>query len=96
MQVYFSQWFSGRQSIRNLPADCVADCTRSGSADDAVEYWVKRLNFQAPAWYLRDYLKGFGAYDSAELCDHQANLKRLLWLWAFDCVEGSFCMYLES
>lgn len=83
-------------SIKTLPADCVQDCTRSGPSDDAVEYWVKRLNLQAPPWLLRDYLKGCGAYDSAELCDHKANLRRLLWLWAFDCVEGSTSIYLSA
>ena len=81
-------WFDGRWSIAELPADCVEDCSGSGSADDAVEYWVKRLDFEAPPWLLRDHLKGYGAWDLAELCDHQANLKRLLWLWACDCSES--------
>lgn len=89
-------WFSGRESIENLPADCVSDCTGSGSVDDAVEYWVERLKFEAPPWYLREYLKGYGAWDSAELCDHQANLRRLLWLWACNCAEGENFMYLGA
>ena len=81
-------WFDGRWSIAELPVDCVQDCSGSGSADDAVEYWVKRLKFEAPPWLLRDHLKGYGAWDSAQLCDHQANLRRLLWVWACDCSES--------
>jgi hypothetical protein len=90
----WSEWFDGRCSIAALPYYCIQDCTRSGPADNAVEYWVKHLNLEAPPWLLRQYLKGCGAYNSAELCDHQANLRRLLWLWAFGCKEGDKFMYL--
>ena len=92
----WAHWFNGRVSVHYLPGPCVEDCTRPGRADDAVEYWVKRLKFEAPPWLLRQYLKECGAYDSTELCDHQANLGRLLWLWANDCKEegAPVCMYL--
>ena len=92
-------WFDGRCSIADLPADCVEDCSGSGSADEAVEYWVERLNFEAPPWLLREYLSGYGAWDLAELCDHQANLRRLLWCWACDCSESQdsdYSIYLGS
>ena len=94
----WSYWFDGRVSVHYLPGPCVDDCTRPGPADDAVEHWIKRLEFEAPPWLLRQYLKGCGAYDSAELSDHQANLRRLLWLWAFECKDagGSVCMYLGA
>jgi hypothetical protein len=98
MQTPWAKWFEGRNSIASLPAECVEDCSASGSVDDAVDYWVERLNFEAPAWLLRDHLRGCGAWDSAELCDHQANLRRLLWVWACDCSEdeGRDYMYLDG
>lgn len=33
-------------------------------------------------------LKEYGAWDSAELSDHAANLRRLLWIACGDIVEG--------
>ena len=92
----WAHWFNGKVSVHYLPGPCVEDCTRPGPADDAVERWVKQLQLEAPPWLLRQYLKGFGAYDSTELCDHQSNLGRLLWLWAFECKDagGPTCIYL--
>lgn len=81
----WAKWFVGRIAIRTLPADCIKDCSAQGAVDDAVDYWVRKLGFEAPPWLLRDYLRSFGAWDSSQLCDHQANLRRLLWSWACDC-----------
>lgn len=94
MQTPWAKWFDGRESIAILPAECIEDCSASGSVDDAVDYWVERLNFEAPPWLLRDHLRGYGAWDAAELCEHQANLRRLLWVWAGDCGEDEGCDYV--
>jgi len=32
-------------------------------------------------------LRGYGAWDRAQLCDHKANLERLLWVWACNVQE---------
>lgn len=80
-------WFSGRAAITRLPVDCILYCSASGPVDDAVEHWLDRLQLDAPPWLLRDHLKGYGAWDASDLCDHKANLGRLLWLWACDCKE---------
>ena len=80
-------WFQGRQAISRLPQECIADCSAQGSVDESVAYWVDRLNLEAPPWLLREHLKAYGAWDRAELCDHKANLRRLLWTWACDCKE---------
>jgi hypothetical protein len=93
METLWAKWFDGRVSIAILPAECIEDCSASGSVDSAVDYWVERLNFEAPPWLLRHYLRGYGVWDSAELCDHQANLRRLLWVWAGDCSEDEGCDY---
>ncbi len=84
---YFCQWFDGRQAIQSLPEDCINDCSASGSVDNAVDYWIDKINFQAPAWLVREHLSGYGAWDKSELCDHNSNLRRLLWLWACECSE---------
>jgi hypothetical protein len=79
---YFSAWFdSCGCNAQEPPPDCVADCSAQGSVDEAVDYWVRKLSFEAPAWLLRRYLKRFGVWDRGELCDHQQNLRRLLWTW---------------
>jgi len=85
-------WFSidhckGREACRQLPAECIADCSGSGSVDEAVSYWSKRLQFDGPAWLFREHLKGYGCWDAAELADHDENRQRILWLWACDCRE---------
>ncbi len=94
MQTPWDKWFDGRVSIAILPVDCIEDCSASGSVDDAVDYWVERLDFEAPPWLLRDHLRGYGAWDSAELCDHKANLRRLLWVWAVNCREDAGLDYV--
>lgn len=96
---YQNLWFTGRDSRRQLPAECIADCTGSGPADQAVEFWLERLEFDGPAWLIREHLSGYGAWDATELCDHQANLARVLWIWAGDCAENpGMCdfLHLES
>jgi len=80
---YENQWFHGRHSIRQLPQECVCDCAAPGRpADEYVARWVDRLQFDGPAWLFRQYLSGFGAWSAAELCDHNENRKRVLWIWA--------------
>lgn len=86
---YFSAWFDEHSyAIQEPPADCIADCSAQGRVDDAVDYWVRKLSFEAPAWLLRRYLKRFGAWDRSDLCDHQQNLRRLLWTWCSGIKEA--------
>lgn len=84
----WSLWFSGRSAVSRLPQEAIDDCSAQGAVDEAVAYWVDRLQLEAPPWLLREHLRGYGAWDAAELCDHRANLQRLLWLWACDCRES--------
>jgi hypothetical protein len=88
----WANWFDlnhcgGRESCRQLPAECVADCSGPGPADDAVAFWLERLQFDGPPWLFRQHLREFGAWDSADLADHNANRARVLWIWACDCRE---------
>jgi len=86
--MFKNHWFEGRDSRRQLPAECIADCSGQGRADENVAYWLERLEFDGPAWLFREYLSGFGAWESAELCNHEDNRARVLWLWACDCAEN--------
>jgi hypothetical protein len=92
---YENEWFHDRTAIKSPPADCVDDCSGPGNADDAVSFWVDKLNFDGPAWLIREHLRGYGAWDRAQLCDHRENLQRLLWLWCNDIHEtGDDVLYL--
>lgn len=86
--MFKNEWFEGRDSRRQLPQECICDCSGQGDRAADVKAWVDRLNFDGPAWLFRDYLKGFGAWDRAELCDHNENRERVLWTWACNCAEN--------
>lgn len=89
MANYFFQLdASGYEFSCPLPADCIRDCSAQGSVDESVEYWVKRIAFDAPKDGATEYLKAFGAWDDDELADHEANLRRVLWLICWDLKEG--------
>jgi hypothetical protein len=94
--MFQNEWFHDRQMVEDLPEECLADFRGPGAKDDACEYWIERLNFDGPAWLIREHLEGYGAWDKRQLCDHQENLGRLLWVHASDVAEsGDTCpLYL--
>lgn len=86
---YPTTWFDAAGvAIQEPPPECVAACAAHGRVDYAVEEWVKELDLAAPPWLLRRYLRGFGAWEPDELCDHAENLKRLLWVWCCNIQES--------
>ena len=85
---YRNIWFEGRHSRRQLPQECICDCSGSGDRSRDVAGWVKRLEFDGPAWLFRDYLRRTGAWNERDLADHRANCERVLWLWACNCREN--------
>ena len=90
-----NSWFSGDINQRQLPPECIADCSAGGPVDDAVAYWIDRLQFDGPSWLIRRHLRSYGAWSRRELCDHQANRRRLLWIWACNCREGEPQLFLQ-
>ena len=80
--MFRNTWFHGRASLRQLPLECICDCPGAGDRDEDIAAWVDRLDFDGPAWLFREYLKGFGAWDSRDLCDHEENRKRVLFVLA--------------
>lgn len=93
--MFRNAWFHGAWIQQELPLECVADGSAPGRVDEAVACWVDRLQFDGPAWLIRRHLRGYGAWSRAELCDHQANLQRLLWIWAGHCRDGGVVLVLE-
>ena len=80
-------WFNGRNSIRQLPPECIAECSASGDQYDTVKSWVEKLNFDGPVDQFKEYLDGFGNWDDEQLKDHYENRIRVLWIWAGYCAE---------
>ena len=88
-------WFMDAWAQCELPPACICDCSSSGAVDEAVEFWVRRLDFDGPPWLMRRHLRGYGAWSAADLCDHQANRRRLLRIWACNCRDGDSLLALE-
>lgn len=67
--------------------------SHSGTCDDDVDYLMtkqyikKQLKVISPE-QLRKELYDMGAWDDAELSDHNENLKRWVWISGGDIVEG--------
>ena len=84
---------SGRIVIELEHSDA-CEGSHSGACDDDIAYlrtvpYIKeQLNKLQPD-DLRCELRGFGAWDSDELADHDANLSRILWLACADIKEGN-------
>ena len=91
-------WFDGRDSTRQLPPECIADCSGSGDRSDSVKRWVERLNFDGPVELFKEHLECYGAWDDEELKDHEKNKQRVLWIWAGYCLDdpdGYDYLYLD-
>ena len=81
-------WFEGRESTRQLPPECIADCSGSGEQTNNVKGWVEHLNFDGPVELFKEHLEQYGCWDDEQLQDHYENRIRVLWLWACDCSEN--------
>ena len=86
------KWFEGRHSTRQLPPECIADCSGSGDATENVKGWIERLDFDGPKDLFKEHLKEYGAWSEEQLEDHDENKMRVLWTWACSCSEdpGSY------
>ena len=85
--MFKNDWFDGRDLIKSPPLQAVIDCSGSGRKDEPVAFWVEKLNFDGPAWFIREHLRGFGCWDKQQLCDHNENRQRLFWSLCNDIAE---------
>lgn len=84
-------WFDEHGWILlEIPEECAEDCSHSGRCDDDVEYWVKKLGFEAPRHLAIPYLREFGAWDDEELAaKSDEDLSQIvLWLFCNDMTEN--------
>ena len=80
-------WWSeslGRLTLK-LTMNDVRNCSHSGSCDYNVEELsqIPRIKKQTEKWdheILNDSLREFGAWDDAELSNHEQNVRRMLWI----------------
>ena len=85
-----SGWFDSiGQLTKELPDDCILDCSHQGACDADVSYWVDELGFEVPSEKAKAYLKGFGAWDDDELDEmtDRELAEKVLWI---------FCGYLKD
>ena len=82
--LYWHSSGSGRIETK-IPASAMRDCAGPGAADESVAYWAPRIERPASATpeVLAAELREFGAWDSEELADDDANWRR--WIWSACC-----------
>tara|TARA_B100001939_G_C16621460_1_gene479435 strand:- start:176 stop:478 length:303 start_codon:yes stop_codon:yes gene_type:complete len=80
-------WFDGRESTRQLPPECITECSGSGDQYDTVKWWVEKLNFDGPVDLFKEHLDDYGCWDDEQLKDHEENKIKVLWLWACSCAD---------
>ena len=68
--------------IRDLPEQCIADCSASGDVTDAVAHWQRSLPFNVEPEAAREYLAQTGGWDRDALAaENPVTLaQRVLWL----------------
>ena len=74
---------------RELPRECIAECSASGDVTAAIEYWVDRLDLTVDTHAAIDYLVEFGAWEIEELesWDNRELAARILWIAACNLAE---------
>lgn len=70
-----------------FPADCIESCSTSGSNDDAVEFWVSKLDFSPPRDLMERYLGEYGAWDDLQTASDETLAQRVLWTAMHDIRE---------
>lgn len=75
-----------------LPDEAVDDCSHAGACDADVAYWapkIPRPESVTPE-ALRDELREYGAWSTAELADDDANWRRIVWLASANIKEERY------
>lgn len=72
-----------------MPTDIIQDAPSSGAFDDYADWIMSAYDVICDPDEARKALKNYGAWDDSELEDHEANLRRLLWIAVLDCQEQS-------
>lgn len=83
------RWVSSNRYEFQLRQDEIDSIPHSGAADDAVEALATNPDVRARMAHIKpedlaSELKEYGAWDDKELGDHEANVRRALWVGALD------------
>lgn len=83
-------WFdaTGCLNESKLSQDCIDDCSAGGDVSEAVEFWVRELDFRVPQALARKALEGYGAWDDLQTVDDETLKQRVLWLACCDVSEA--------
>lgn len=91
-------WASFNRFEFRLSGAAVTDICRSGSNDEAVDYWKDKVMEQVATDdfpnkptpdSIREELKEYGAWDDEELADNDANWQRLVWVAAWNIFDDA-------
>jgi len=75
------KWFDKAGYLtERLPAECVEDCSQSGSVDDHIDYWLDKLDFEVPRKPAEQYLGDYGYWDDLQTCSDRILAERVLWV----------------
>jgi len=76
--------------IGTLPQECVDACSHSGSCDEGVAFWRKKLDFAVPREKTIEYLKEYGAWTVEELTEKSDEdlAELVLWLACGEIQDG--------
>lgn len=88
-------WYTGNYSTIELQItkEQAESASHQGACDDDVKALselpaIKRQLAKMDKESLREELAEYGAWDEAELADHEQNLQRVLWIACGDIVDG--------
>ena len=94
-QIRFFTWCagSGRPLSLRLTLDEAQSCSHPGQCDADIDYLLLTdgISAQVSTWdpeTLRAELAEYGAWEETELADHEANIKRMVWLACNDVAEN--------
>src|SRR5271166_7043098 len=76
----------------NIPAECIADCSASGSVDDAVDFWQRKLDFTVDRESAQRYLRQTGGWTREELATETdvTLARRVLWIACGDLHDKAY------
>lgn len=94
-QIRFFTWFagSGRPINLRLTLDEAQSCSHPGQCDADVDelLLLEGISAQVSTWdpeTLQAELAEYGAWDEEDLADHEANIKRMVWIACNDVAEN--------
>jgi len=82
------KWFNGYGHLqKEIPEDCVKDCTHQGDCSADVKAWVSKLGFVVPRKLAISYLDEYGAWDDFDTVSDETLAERVLWVACGDIAE---------